>query len=549
MKRDAGSSELTGHGGATLRPYAAGALPLLVPLLFGVAALAVASLHDTFEEWDGVAQLLAGRELLAGKGYRGWCSHFWPPLYPLLTGLLSLAMGGFWAAKAVSLTAGVCLLLAVYRFARFLASDTRVALLAQLFVATTPLYFLGTIQAENHMLDTLFFVSALWLLVRALDVGSAASFAAAGLVAGLACLCRYTSYTLVPLALVSIAWAYGSRGAAKRGLAFIGAFVCISLPWFYENTVAHGSPFHTWHYLTGGVGIFRSQRYEWWWKTSADYSGMLELVRAHPAAFARNFVSNNVHAGALLIGEMGFVATIAGAGILYALATLARRKTLPLVGGFVLFLLVVSQAYFFDLILLSWVVVLALPSALFISRFPSLIAHYRASLAPGVGRRLVGAFLVCLVLGNIALTVTRVHTYLAGDDDDEGQLTDIKQISSTLRREDPAIGTKYVMAVHPASAWYLGSRYLQPPAYYEGTVEDWCAFRHLPPKVLHHGFTYPVDITAAEMRADYLIYNRGLAELLPQYSFLFDPDSDEIPDSFTPVYEAPDVVVYRIRSD
>jgi hypothetical protein len=543
------STQRTSPGTHRGRQTFARVVPLVVPLVFAVAAVAAAAMHDTFEEWDGICQVLTGREILAGKGYQDWASHFWPPLYSLLSGLLSLGPDPFWAAKSVSLISGVALLVVVYYLARALSSSTKAALLSQALVATTPLFFVASIMAENHMIDSLFFVLALVLLLRAMERKTVAAFAAVGVAAALACMSRYTSYALLPTVLLAIALTFDAKGGAKMAAAFLIAFVCVSLPWYLENLRAHGSALHTWHYLTAGVGIFRSGRYQWWWSTSAQYSGMLDLVRDYPGAFAKNWLSNTLNAPLVLMAEMGFVAALLGAGVLYTTSVLGWRRVFPLFGGFAVFVVFVSEAYFFDLILLSWLAVFAAPSAVFLARFPDALLRAGAPFDRLTARRAALVVAICILVGNLGATVVKAHRYIAGDDEDGGQLAEVYEVTAALREADPDIAGKYVMAAHPAFAYYAGSRYLSPALYYQGSVEEWCSFRNLPPKVLRHGFNYPVDTPVGDLQADYLVFSEFLAAMLPQFSFLLDPDSRAVPDSFSVVYRSPRVVAYRIAHD
>ena len=143
-----------------------------IPLLFLLVVLFASYFHDTFEEWDGVMQFFAGKEIVTGFGYNGWTSHFWPPLYSLLIGLGALLMPGFQAAKAISIIASVATLLIAYHFAFELSGNKKVGLLTQLFLFLNPLFIVSAMQAENHMIDTLFFVSATFLLLRAINIGN-----------------------------------------------------------------------------------------------------------------------------------------------------------------------------------------------------------------------------------------------------------------------------------------------------------------------------------------------------------------------------------------
>jgi len=322
--------------------------PTIIPLLFAIAAVIVAYFHDTFEEWDGVMQLFAGREIFQGLGYQGWTSHFWPPLYSFLVGLLDLFIDGFWAAKIVSIISGSILLYVVYKFAVFLTSNSKVGILSQAFLALNPLYFLSTIQAENHMLDSLFFVTGLFLLLRAVENRSTRSFIIVGIIFALACLSRYTSYILLPLALIIVFLSFNLKNAIKMSLAFLLPFLVVSLPWYYVNMVNNGSPLFTWQYMNIGSAVVDSNHFRWWWLTQAKYNGIQDIIVSHPIPYLKNFLMNCIRSGVIILISAKVLAPAVFPALFDGFINMKSKLFFPLIGGLFLFVVLVSQAFVFD---------------------------------------------------------------------------------------------------------------------------------------------------------------------------------------------------------
>lgn len=518
-----------------------------IPGAFAVALALIFPHHVRFEEWDGVFQYFAGREIVSGLGYHGWPSHFWPPLYPILTGLGSLALSGHDAAKLVSCIAAVFLLYTAFHLAVELTGDRRAGWMTQAFLVVTTLYVRSAIQAENHMLDSLFFVTGLLLTIRALRSGSSRALLVAGAVCALAGLTRYTSYILVltPLAFFTV---MPPRRAARLGGFFVAGFAVVSSPWWLYNAMVNGSPVHTWHYLNIGAHVVPGMSQpEWLWKGQMRFTSLSQIIAAYPVAFASNFVHNLAESVRLIVGSTGFLALfVVPAAIERALALKpGNRQALAIVGlALAAYLALVCQAFVFPEVFLSWVVVAtALTAGLFL-RYAD-IARERWPLLRRLRAPAVALF---LILGMAARTTSaNIRDYVTSAMDDYGQLVDVDPVSEALRNYDPDIATKYVMAAHPAWAYYAGSRLLEMPGYYEGSADGLPTYRGLRAPVRTYAPRYPALTPDDSLSADYLIFDASARRALPQFAFLGDSASTQIPPSFKRIYRSPNgVTVYAI---
>ncbi len=517
---------------------------LWLPVLFAVALLAVSPLHDTFEEWDGVVQAFAGMEMVSGVSYRGWVTAHWPPLYPLLIGLGSRLVSAFDAAKIVSIVAAAILVYVVYALAVELSGKPTLGLLAQAFLVVNPRFVVSAIQAENHMLESVFLVSALALFLKATKSSDAKLWLAAGATAGLASLARYTSYALMPV-FVLMAFVLLDRRRALRAVALlVAAFAVVNLPWWYANARANGSPLANKLYITAGWGVLSDlSSYRWWWDTHTDYHSLLDIFRANPIAYVMNTLRTLRSSGRVLLTTGGALAPFVIPALFHTVIALPWRQWSVILGAAALYVLGVSQALVLDEYLLGITTVLCVLSVLFVADYLARLGNVYRSLAKF---RFRAVALAVLLTGGLLLTSLAVRRYVEMDDYDNGQMVDYRAITAVLKAHDPDLSRKLVMSVHPARAYYLGSGYLPAPLYYEGTVDGLVSYRGIKPETDMLTLRFPSATPLEQARADYLIYDVGLRSHLPQFAFLFDPTSEQVPDNFRLVYQSNDVVVYEI---
>jgi hypothetical protein len=168
-------------GSVATSPRWSPVLCFVIPLIYFLFLLVLSQLHDRFDERGGIMQFFAGQELAAGHGYRGWASHFWPPLFSVLIGLGARLVPPFLAGKLISIVASTLLVFVTYPLALQLSGDRRVALWSQAFLVTNSLYVWESIGAHNHLLEPLFLVTGLWLSILGIRDRSVPKQALAGI--------------------------------------------------------------------------------------------------------------------------------------------------------------------------------------------------------------------------------------------------------------------------------------------------------------------------------------------------------------------------------
>ncbi len=523
-----------------------------IPLVYAIIMVLLSPVHGLFGEWGGVLQYFAGKEILAGKGYNGWPSYFWPPLYSLLVGLGSSILEPFFAGKVISILAASGLLFVSYHLARLLTEGERIGLWTQVFLATNPIFFGNAMIAHNHMLDAFFFGSGLLLFLKYCENAGPFRLLMAGVVCGLAGLTRYQSYVLLFMPYWLFAIRPPRKAAVGAAIFYVG-FGIINMPWWIYNAVQNGSPFYNWEYMNvyaGATPLNFDYRFQMLWRTAgmSDINSVLDVLRMYPRSYMRNVLYNLGSCIKLLVTYGGALALFVIPALFEGLVTLKKKYMLILFSGIALSVALISQAFVNSWYLLSWVAVINILCVLFFFRY---FATLQEKYAAVQRYKLSGVCIGLLIAINLILTMQELRGF-AREKTLSRPLVEAHEVASEMKRYDPFIESKAVMAIHPARALYVGSKYLMTPLEYEGTLDGIVLYRGLSDHQKRFVARYPSRLSDKELKADYLVYTRPLEhpwdlEDLPQFSFLLHPESEKIPKNFRLVYLSQDVVVYEIQ--
>jgi hypothetical protein len=520
-------------------------------LLYAILLLCLSPLHNKFIEWGGVMQYFAGKEILSGTGYHGWPSHFWPPLFSLLIGLGSLVLPGFLAGKLISIFAASVLLFVAFLVAQEIFHRQELGVWVQVFLALSPIFVYETLEAHNHMLDSVLFMTGFYLFLRSLRDPKPGRFLIAGLVCGLAGLTRYTSYVLLALPIFVLIFKPRFRAAVTSGVAFWIGFAVVSLPWWYANTLDNGSPIASWQHLNICTSIIAHNpgaNCSLWWCSNQNLAHTADIVAAYPIEYLKNFARNIYRSGVLLITYGGVLAPFVLPAILESIFLVELRHWIVTFGVLSLSVCLVSQAFVNQWYYLGWMVPIIVITTTFVLKYLDRIADKYPILNRYLVRQM---FLALLVLAGLGLTFNRLATRLASERD-YSPAAEIDQVTRALQEHDPDLQSKVVMAIDPARAYYAGSKYLMTPLDYEGSLAGLVAYTGVSEQVKNYAPKYPSSLAKSGLRADYLIYTKASEIWLgeqepPQFSFLFDPHSNEIPGNFELIYQSPNVVAYEIN--
>jgi hypothetical protein len=524
---------------------------LWIPVIYAITLIGLSQFHRVFDEWGGVMLYFSGREIIAGMGYHGWTSYFWPPLFSFLIGVGSLILPGFLAGKLISILSASALLFVAFHFAGEMFHRKEIGWWAQAFLTVSPIYVYQSLLAHNHMLDALLFVTGLYLFLRSLRDPKPVSFLIAGLACGLAGLTRYTSYVLFALPLITFVVKPGFWRAAKWGVAFWIGFIVICLPWWYANTADNGSPFYSLEHLnicTAVVAHSPGNNDSLWWCANQNLKGIADLVAAYPREYVRNFVNNVFQSIKLLIEYGGVLALFVVPAVFESIFFVEPRHWMTIFGVLASSVTLVSQAFVNEWYLLGWIAPIIVITVMFVLKYLDRIMENFPNLKK---YHVSHVFLAFLVLAGLGLTLKRLVTFTL-EDRDYLLLGDIERVTQALKEHDSNLQSKVVMANDPVWAYYAGSKYLVTPEDYEGTLEAMVSYSGISEQVKNYAPKYPTSMAKSKLQADYLIYFKtptiwiGPREL-PQFSFLLNPGSDKIPNNFELVYQSPDVVAYEIH--
>lgn len=522
----------------------------IVPMLYFILMTFLSAKHTLFFEWDGLMQYLSSTEIASGKGYLGFSSRFWPPLYTSLTALLTfITHDGFASAKLISMISSFALLWVIYFFMYEVTGRKTVGLLTQICVALNPTFIAYSFSAQNIMLDTLFFVTSICFFFRALQSLSFKTLFITGTLVGLACLSRYTSYALIP-AFTFILFLYLPYGAAFRSIGImLLAFVLISASWWIFSFISNDGIYDNWNYLNVGYGMIRQEKInvaKWWWKNQADYNSLWEIFTKHPGGYIQNVGKNISHLFYTIIihSLLGFIVLLVLICLQHVFARhhdffkVSKKFLIVSCVCFIIYAALISQAFIVSRILLHWYVIIII--AIFITAHTLQRANFRLSKQKYL--IFAGLFLAL----ELCASVLYVINYLRAGN--KGDLVENQQIIPLLKGESEHLKGKIIMAIHPAWAYHLNCGYLMMPRYYESSnANDLVTYRRLEKKILNFVPRFPSNLDVENRKPDYLIFNRSSSNYIPQFSYLLDPDSDSIPKNFERIYLSSEAVVFKIH--
>ncbi|NLF00490.1 MAG: glycosyltransferase family 39 protein [Anaerolineales bacterium] len=220
-----------------------------------------------------------------------WVNGMHPNGYPLLIrGALALGLDAVQAGHALSVIGGILLLVSAYILAYRLTGSPWVALLTEAFLGCTGyLLYFGTMEG-NDMLS-----AGLQGLALALLVGLAprkGDYLAAGVLAGLAYLIRYTAVVTSALCLaflIGIALARRERAAWQRAALYLVGFLVGAALQLVPSAIATGNPFYSvrgrdlWWHVEGRTNFATE------WRLAPDDVSPLSIFLANPRQFVRHW--------------------------------------------------------------------------------------------------------------------------------------------------------------------------------------------------------------------------------------------------------------------
>lgn len=488
---------------------------LLLPLLFFTEGLWILKREPLTTEFDGIMQFYAAANIFKGTGYVGWASHFWPPLFGTLMAAFQNFIDPLVAGKMISLISAVLILVLIYYFVQRATHSRSFGVLCQMAILANSTFFASALEAENHMLDSLFYVAAVSLAIhqRPRTVPWMETFLL-GVLSGFAGLTRYTSYSLVPVVLMIIFW--GEEGHRKRWLKmglYIFCFFMINLPWYLFNLNHNGSPLHTWQYLNIGSHIFPLGELRWWWEGQKEFQNLSQVITAYPIPYLNNFSKNFTSSIEMLFESCR--------SFIYGLLLLAlwtQRKNIKQLNFkefvfsrpfnpeqliyLLLFLTVytvlVSQAFVFGEVFLSWSILLP---AFTLALFNQFLTTAKIRICVLSILVIAGSMAHFENLGRVKIRIDKQQP--------------LQKVQSFLLR-DPLIKSKTVLSANASYAYAVGAQYLMLPLYF-GDKNVWSilTYQDLDEKIRWFAPKEPFNLDPLTSHFDYLIIDEATKRMLP----------------------------------
>jgi Flp pilus assembly protein TadD len=460
-------------------------IPVAFTLLWAIYAFVRRPVGDYAVETDFFGDYVPwSREWMTGhpsamNGFKG-------PVYYLLLGLGSrlasvLLPGGyppppgveFAVGKILSfVSAGLVLLLAGKivqdllprpaddQGARSVIRAAFPALLVQVVLATNVDFIDHAYRAATDLVSLALAMVVIWFGLRR---GGWASCLAAGVLAGLACLVRYSNVALLPGIMGLVMLAAPPVGAGeprplsaewRRGLLALAGFVAVSLPWWLFLWNRTGNPFYNRNPLNGAFEVFGRGLvpYESFMSAGLPFdASWLDLLRADAGRTARVWLGNvPAHFWYDLTGLLGWpVALLALGGWGAALARSAKRgRWILLASLLVLFSLVNVPIFYGKRFALPMLPLYALGVGGLAFIFP----------ARAASRRWVRVVLPCLAA--LGLLVGQVRGFVLAEDPDRFyQPREVLVLRDVLAQKGVRLDPTATLASRkPHAAYWLGVR-------------------------------------------------------------------------------------------
>ena len=255
---------------------------------------------------DSVAYAITGKNLFSGKGfsYQGTVQLVHPPLYPILIGFFWLLTNNLeFSGQVVSAIAGGLLVIPVYYFAKA-TYGRRVGLLSAIFVVICPILVYGSTETFSESLYTLFLISSIALVWKALSSRNLLWISLAGLTTGLSFLTHPLGILFVPIFLVFLFLspflipASTLKSVFKKAALFLAAFIIVCLPYwvFLHKHLGRWS-------LSGNTNYVNI----YWYKLRSQGMSQEEIMfKAGDSLIASDLMASDPRLSDLSVGIFGY---------------------------------------------------------------------------------------------------------------------------------------------------------------------------------------------------------------------------------------------------
>uniref|UniRef100_UPI004047E84E ArnT family glycosyltransferase n=1 Tax=Algoriphagus sp. TaxID=1872435 RepID=UPI004047E84E len=466
-------------------------LTLVISLFLFIIFVNVIYSHKVFGEWDAVMHYFSGKYFLQKGLYSGWASFYWPPLQPII-----LSFGDpFIIGKIVSAISGFLSLLVVYYISIFFLKEIHLSFLVVLYVFSCSLFLEVFTFVENHSLETLFFLSTILFFLRGNTKNTVINFIICGLFCGLACISRYTSYSLA-LSIIIINIFSGSKNFINN-LYFLLGFFIINAPWWLMNYQINGSPLHTMQFTNVGSAIYPGENsWEFEWVHQDKFEGMVDLILNYPLEFASNIVKNFNKAIVLVVmnsSSFKIISTVIS--IFLARQLFKKDKREKLFNHFLNVFIVIL--FFILLCSTAFIFTEALAPVIFLF-IVFLLIYFLNNVK-------YSSFILIFIISINCFGNYKTSKDIIASERNDAQLSDLQKVNFILnkvKKKDDVL-----MSIHPANSYYTKMNWVMYPLIKNINLCDAVDYK-LSDKIIKWSPKYPVDLI--DYSVDYIIVTRDL---------------------------------------
>lgn len=197
-------------------------LPIILTLAISTLYFLLSvQFHYYFEEADGITQSFESKLILAGKGYSGWGSNYWPPLYTLMLTFFYLIFGDYFiAGKFISTYSIGGIAFFIWKLTDLILkrkrslndtnyfeeeSKTNIGILFTfLFIITSSYFVYIGFLVENEGFSSFLVIASIYFFLRFEQTDETKKLYFFAIFSGLAIFTRYTNLFLAVLPILLI---------------------------------------------------------------------------------------------------------------------------------------------------------------------------------------------------------------------------------------------------------------------------------------------------------------------------------------------------------
>jgi hypothetical protein len=483
-----------------------------------------------FDEWDGVMHYYSGKHLIETGRYKGWASHFWPPLQSLLISLGNPLLTG----KLVAVFSGIIVLFSANSILLHFYVSKYWRSLIIVSLMSLPFFIRYFSIVENHALETAFYLLTISFYFKFKASKHNYHLIICSILCAAAGLVRYTSYTLA-LAIGIFLLLYSAR-KSKNFFIFSAVFIFVSSIWWIPNYLMNGSPLATWQYLNVGSHVATMHSEEWWWGGQNEHEGFLSIITTYPSEYIQNFLKNIIMSIALIFSSLSALQiTLAIVPFLIAIKLAYDQKEFLnnndvffVMFSIVLYILLCSTAFVFFEALLPVIILSVLILYTCLSKYKN--------------NKLINISIYTFLLLNLIGSYVVIDRYLK-DQSTTTQLFEYDIVTKAIK-EDSKTAEATIMSIHPAHGFYTQYNWIIAPLAGVNNICDVLKY-NVSDKVFNYAPKSNINAKRENLFIDYLIITRGLAK---RWAFVNEDleitDHNECPIYLREVYRSEGVAVY-----